>query len=250
MPLHMKRNPPWTRDELILALDLYFRAGRRQLRPVELEVIQLSQLLNRLPFHARENRGADFRNPQGVSMKLANFLAIDPTYSGIGLQQVSKLDREIWNDFADSEERLTRTAAAIAKTVNHIAESGPVYFDELVYDDVDFAEGKVLTSLHKKKERSQRAVNEKKQQVLKATGKLLCEVCGFDFVQVYGGLGEGFAECHHTVPMSELGMTSRTRLSDLAILCANCHRMIHRGRPHMLSLSELRDLINENQAHR
>jgi hypothetical protein len=27
----MKRNPNWATDELILALDLYFRAGRKQL---------------------------------------------------------------------------------------------------------------------------------------------------------------------------------------------------------------------------
>jgi len=49
--------------------------------------------------------------------------------------------------------------------------------------------------------------------------------------EVDGELGYGFAAGHHTVPMSESAADHRTRLTDLAIVCANCHRMIHRGRP-------------------
>ena len=61
-----------------------------------------------------------------------------------------------------------------------------------------------------------------------AEGALRCEGCGFDFAATYGELGHGFAECHHVVPLADLRAGSRTRLSDLVILCANCHRMIHR----------------------
>ena len=39
-------------------------------------------------------------------------------------------------------------------------------------------------------------------------------------------MGKGFAECHHVVPLADLGRQKRTRLEDLAIVCANCHRMI------------------------
>jgi 5-methylcytosine-specific restriction protein A len=60
--------------------------------------------------------------------------------------------------------------------------------------------------------------------------KLFCEVkqCGFDFEARYGSVGAGFAEVHHLRPLSTTGATS-TRLSDLAVLCSNCHRMVHRG---------------------
>ncbi|MCB9108759.1 MAG: HNH endonuclease [Anaerolineales bacterium] len=54
---------------------------------------------------------------------------------------------------------------------------------------------------------------------------MACEVCEFDFAQVYGELGYGFAECHHLVPLSELGESRRVRLADLAIVCANCHHI-------------------------
>jgi hypothetical protein len=50
--------------------------------------------------------------------------------------------------------------------------------------------------------------------------------CGFDFAEFYGAIGERFAECHHVRPLHE--GQRRTYLRDLAILCANCHRMPHR----------------------
>jgi 5-methylcytosine-specific restriction protein A len=67
-------------------------------------------------------------------------------------------------------------------------------------------------------------------------------VCDFDFARVYGELGVGFAECHHLVPLAELPGVRRTRLTDLAIVCANCHRMLHRTRP-TIAILELRTLM-------
>ena len=70
----MSKNPTWTRDELILALDLYFRAGRKWLPQQHHEVKNLSDLLNKLTIHDTIIREMNFRNPQGVAMKLGNFL--------------------------------------------------------------------------------------------------------------------------------------------------------------------------------
>jgi len=66
---------------------------------------------------------------------------------------------------------------------------------------------------------------------------LECEVCGFDFFETYGERGNGFAECHHKLPLSH--GTRSTYLRDLAVVCANCHRMLHRG--DSLTVEELRD---------
>jgi 5-methylcytosine-specific restriction protein A len=57
--------------------------------------------------------------------------------------------------------------------------------------------------------------------------------CGFNFAARYGERGSGFIECHHTKPVSALRPGEKTRLEDLALLCANCHRMIHIRRPWM-----------------
>ncbi len=61
--------------------------------------------------------------------------------------------------------------------------------------------------------------------------RLFCEVpgCGFDFEAGYGELGRDYAQIHHLLPLSDRSAPSLTRLGDLAIVCANCHAMIHRG---------------------
>jgi len=74
-----------------------------------------------------------------------------------------------------------------------------------------------------------------------------CQVCGFDFVHVYGEIGRTFAEVHHLNPLSERPASEwteavLTKIADVAVLCANCHRMIHRRRP-ALSLDELRSFM-------
>jgi ribosomal protein L44E len=81
-----------------------------------------------------------------------------------------------------------------------------------------------------------------RKEVRHETGRLQCEVCGFDFESVYGELGSGFAECHHTKPLADLRAAETTKVADLAIVCANCHRMIHRRRP-WLSLDQLKGVI-------
>jgi 5-methylcytosine-specific restriction enzyme A len=63
-------------------------------------------------------------------------------------------------------------------------------------------------------------------------GRLVCEVpnCGFDFSRTYGPLGDGYAQVHHKIPLSDAPDDGRpARLDDLAVVCANCHVMIHLG---------------------
>ena len=76
------------------------------------------------------------------------------------------------------------------------------------------------------------------------TNCLKCEVCDFDFRATYGDLGEGFAECHHVLPLAELAPGTKTKLRDLAILCANCHRMAHRKGG--VSLNGLRERLKRS----
>jgi len=70
-----------------------------------------------------------------------------------------------------------------------------------------------------------------REALARDAGQLRCEVprCGFDFAETYGRLGRAFAHVHHLKPLGARGSPSATRLSELAIVCANCHAMIHRG---------------------
>lgn len=74
-----------------------------------------------------------------------------------------------------------------------------------------------------------------------------CQVCDFDFEVHYGELGKHYIECHHKDPLSERPEEEHfegtaTGLDDVAVVCSNCHRMLHRQRP-ALSIDALRALM-------
>lgn len=99
-------------------------------------------------------------------------------------------------------------------------------------------EGKRRLRIHWLQERDSAVVREAKRLRIEAD-KLACEVCGFDFYERYGQRGEGYIEAHHKIPLSQVEGERETRVEDLALVCANCHRMLHR-RP-WCSVEALRD---------
>jgi 5-methylcytosine-specific restriction protein A len=226
----MAKNPKWHRDEIILALDLYFDPNRGPIDAKNPQVIQLSELLNKLPLFPDRPDEKKFRNPNGVGLKLSNFLAIDPAYGGKGMASYSKLDKAVFDEFNGDRERLRAITQQIKEvTVNESLRQKLLQIEE----DENYLtnivrEGQVLYKLHKYKERNTRIAESKKEAALKAYGKLACEVCSFDFFERYGKLGQGFIECHHRQPLSTYQDVRDTRIDDLALVCANCHRMLHR----------------------
>jgi hypothetical protein len=100
-------------------------------------------------------------------------------------------------------------------------------------------EGTKSWRLHLVTERNRQVVESKKAQVKSEQGSLECEICGFNFATVYGELGVDFCEVHHKLPLSQLDTPVRPKLDDLAIICSNCHRMIHRTKP-LLSVEDFR----------
>jgi len=95
---------------------------------------------------------------------------------------------------------------------------------------MEASEGRLPTRLHRVRERDRKLVERKKATALARQGSLPCEVYGFDFAATYGPLGERFIEAHHILPLARAGATT-TRLADLALVCSNCHRMLHRAKP-------------------
>jgi hypothetical protein len=89
------------------------------------------------------------------------------------------------------------------------------------------AEGKKRLLIHLSRERDRRLVVRKK----KSSPSLACEVCGFSFASVYGRLAADYCEVHHLVPLAEAEAEVKTSLKDLAVVCANCHRVIHLKSP-------------------
>jgi 5-methylcytosine-specific restriction protein A len=235
-----KRNPPWQRDELILALDLYFRYPPHSISKTHPEVIKLSEILNNLPIHSNRPNKDKFRNPNGVYMKMCNFLRLDPTYKGKGLTSGGKLEEDIWLEFANDKIRLAKLAKLIINSTSIVYEENNL--QESLEQEEDFPEGKILYRLHRVRERNKELVKKAKEKRRKEAGGFNCDICGFNFFKTYGDIGADYIECHHTKPLSELENGEKTNVKDLALVCANCHRMLHRKRP-WLSIEQLKQLI-------
>jgi HNH endonuclease len=117
---------------------------------------------------------------------------------------------------------------------------GPPPLDPDVAEEMSAQEGQPKLVQHKRRERSRSL---RKKRIEQAGESLVCEACGFNFEQIYGDRGRGFIECHHTTPLSQIDPATPTRLEDLALLCANCHRMVHR-QP-WLTVDDLKKLLAE-----
>jgi len=129
-------------------------------------------------------------------------------------------------------------------------QAGDKAFSPAVLPDIDLppagTEGATHLVSHLRRERNRAIVEAKKAATLSAKGHLCCEVCGFDFSASYGDLGAGFCEVHHLVPLSAATESITTTLDALAILCSNCHRIIHRSTP-MLSVEDLSKVVNRDR---
>jgi len=80
---HGHGNPHWTRDETVLALDLYFDSDGKIPSSTDDRVQALSELLRSFPHHSMSARKPSFRNADGVAFKLQNLNQV-ATGKGLG----------------------------------------------------------------------------------------------------------------------------------------------------------------------
>lgn len=105
-------------------------------------------------------------------------------------------------------------------------------YEELTFNDTQIDEKRDLTALEKKQYRLHFRI-ERNSNISKKVKKIkgyICEVCDFNFIDKYGELGLQFIEAHHLTPIANLdvGQFKINIHNDFAVLCSNCHSMIHR----------------------
>lgn len=118
------KHPNWTRDELILAFNLYCKIPFGQYHHNNPQVIQLSNIID--------------RSPGAVAMKLVNFASLDPYHQerGIkGLSNVSKADREIWEEFTSDWNRLVEESETKLSELAGIDVTDSISEDEIIFPD-------------------------------------------------------------------------------------------------------------------
>lgn len=105
-----------------------------------------------------------------------------------------------------------------------------------------FPEGAIVERIHLHRERNSRVVNIAKENFKRTHGRLFCQVCNFDFEAVYGEHGRDYIEGHHTIAVSEMPPDHKTKPEEIAMVCSNCHKMLHRTRP-WLSIDRLKEIL-------
>ena len=92
-----------------------------------------------------------------------------------------------------------------------------------IRDSQDLGETEGATQLKSCRRRS--AANRRKALDL---AKGICKACGTDLRRAFGVRGDRGLEVHHKTPLSHRPRGPVvTRLSDLVVICATCHRLLH-----------------------
>jgi 5-methylcytosine-specific restriction endonuclease McrA len=141
------------------------------------------------------------------------------------------LDGTEWShyNFAGGDEAnrfLSYRGFTIVDKSGRRVEAPPADEDE----EATFSEGRAQYVKHRKLERKPALVKAAKERRLKTDKVLRCDVCRFSFEETYGSVGYRYIEAHHTIPVSQLG-SRKSRVADIALVCSNCHRMLHRYQP-------------------
>ena len=171
-----------------------------------------------------------------------------------------ELDGSSKHRVVEEQTHLIKEYLRAGKLDKFLSETVPAgYRDLSTHEDDNFnvakVEGATLRA-HREveyKSRDQRIVTEKKKK-----SGYICECCDFNFRETYGELGKEYIECHHIKPLADFCKEGeKVGLEDLAALCANCHRMIHRllisdnekyEKNYPSSMDDLKKLIKEQKA--
>lgn len=203
-------NASFTRDEVILALDVLHSNGGIAPEPESAEIQQLSRLLHRLPIHPVATRKKDFRTPTGVQAQISRY---QHRYENMVGVMFYKIDSEFENRY----DELHAIAKAIRRNVAAFEET--IFGDPL--EGEEFPEGILLGHLHR--------IVETRDSTKLVPGKR-CEICQIDTSDIYPSCSN-LMNMHLAVPITELDGNRRYQSKEFITVCPNCHTALHRRRP-------------------
>ncbi|CAH0248957.1 hypothetical protein SRABI80_02938 [Peribacillus frigoritolerans] len=203
-------------------------------------------------FHARTRRWLDEHiiglNPDESrgyqAMGILHFIGLKDKHKGIfkglSIYEAVQLLEQQDSDFNLVIQSLYRFNNQIEKNQKLV---------EVIIDDIDsekaeeesyYKDGSVKQYYGKRYERNP----ENRKKAIEIHG-LSCVACGFNYEEVYGERGKDFIEVHHVKPLSTIGdEVVIDPKNDLVPVCSNCHRMIHRRKDNVLTVEELKVLLD------
>ena len=229
-PLNINEPTLWSKLELILLIDIFLRRNYKDERVIS-KAFQYNEGLNS---YLSRSHPVFFKSKNDIKTLFKKF---ENWHTSQSVNDCNSYEFFYFQDLIKQASSLTTVAGALRIFI----ESQMVLYD-FESSPMSLVEGESLEKKHFIRERDLRVVAAKKASVLKEKKYLACEVCDFNFEDHYGVHGANYAEVHHLKPISEFQSRSVTHLEDLAIVCSNCHRMIHRKKP-WLSITELKNMI-------
>jgi len=219
-----KTNPDWTREELILALDLYYDLDQGQMHKGHPDVIRISNELRALKIHKSIPDIKKFRNPSSISRRLGNFKTMDSGYKGEGLPNSGRLAKEVFIEFTNRRDKLRKEASLVRQLyLNSNVETSETGEPKSKY------KSEFLFQYHKNRETDPLVMKVKKEMILLDTKKLKCEICGFDSLLFYGEIGNDLMELHYDKELQNEPSLEASDMNDFVIVCSNCHRVLDKN---------------------
>lgn len=204
----------FTRDEVILALDLLYSSENGRISANSKEMESLSALLNRLPIHPANKRRVVFRNETGITRQL-NLLKTSLS-TGKRIPNLGKMFLEIVFEYEGRHDELHEIAEAIRKNERYFtAEFGDIS------EDIGFPEGILLGHLHRSLE---------KRDGIKCQSADCCEICNLRPGLCYQSCGS-LLQHHLIVPPINLDGKKKYGTGMFVTVCPTCHAVLHRIRP-------------------
>ena len=208
-------NARFTRDEVILTLDVLYSSGGKHLQPNAKEIVALSKELNQLPVYPKTKRPANFRNCVGVSHQIERFLqGYSDEKSG---WNVGELFFRVDYEFEGQHDSLHDVAQAIRRNAHLFSEYQ--FGDE--FEDDGFPEGVILGHLHRLIE---------KRDSKKIPCDIRCDVCKLEPKGLYKDCGI-VLEHHLIVSPADLDWKKTYSEERFITVCPNCHKALHMHRP-------------------
>lgn len=234
--------PEWAPEELGLILLNYLERRGRDYKTSTHDAEALSEELRSWPLHDAALRTLDgFRSVSRVKQMLGCFHSMDEQFPPKSIKKVIATTGYIWSVWHQDPEGLKQFVAAARAAASQLTTSSATP------DDVDHeaGEGGLVLRAHLVRERDAGLRKKKLADVQRRHGRIACEVCNFESGATFG---PGFADVidvHHVVPLHTSGEVT-TKLSDLALLCPNCHRALHKS-SQWLTPRALRELRERRQ---
>ena len=163
---------------------------------------------------------------------------------------ITKLDiQKIWKDFKKFNSVAQNVPEMYMDAINKLCEEREKAHIPILGSNESFvinkAEGNRIEIYTTRYER----VLKYRETAIKIHGTK-CQICGFDFKNKYGYIGENYIEVHHKKPLFSLDeKLIPNPETDLVTICSNCHRMIHRKKNDIITPEKLKKIIQEQNSN-